>query len=78
MYELLFVQGQTLKNIGWSTSVATGESQEQLLDLMKSELAKKEFFLLITASLLKKIEWLLTMVLILVNTLSKRCNEYGF
>ena len=44
MYELLFVQGQTLKNIGWSTSVATGESQEQLLDLMKSELAKKRNF----------------------------------
>lgn len=41
MYELLFVQGQTLKNRGRSTSVATGESHEQLLDLMKSELAKK-------------------------------------
>lgn len=44
MYELLFVQGQTLKNIGWSTSVATGESHEELLDLMKSDLAKKGIF----------------------------------
>lgn len=44
MYELLFVQGKTSKNRGRSTSVATGESQEQLLDLMKSELAKKGIF----------------------------------
>lgn len=41
MYELLFVQGQTLKNRGRSTLVATGESYEQLMDLMKSELVKK-------------------------------------
>lgn len=44
MYELLFVQGQTLKNIGWSTSVATRESHEELVDLMKSDLAKKGIF----------------------------------
>lgn len=44
MYELLFVQGQTLKNTGRSTSVATRESQKQLLDLMKSDLAKKGIF----------------------------------
>lgn len=42
MYELLFVQGQTLKNRGWSTSVATGESQEQLMEVMKSDLAKRK------------------------------------
>ena len=41
MYELLFVQGQTLKNRGRSTLVATGESYEQLMDLMKYELVKK-------------------------------------
>lgn len=44
MYELLFVQGQTLKNRGWSTSVATEESHEELVDLMKSDLAKKGIF----------------------------------
>ena len=44
MYELLFVQRQTLKNRGWSTSVATGESHEELVDLMKSDLAKKGIF----------------------------------
>lgn len=44
MYELLFVQGQTLKNIGRSTSVATGERHEELVDLMKSDLAKKGNF----------------------------------
>lgn len=41
MYELLFVQGQTLKNKRKSTLVAAGESHEQLVELMKSELAKK-------------------------------------
>ena len=41
MYELLFIQGQTLKNRGRSTLVTTGESHEQLMDLMKSELVKK-------------------------------------
>ena len=44
MYELLFVQGQTLKNRGWSTSVAAGESHEELVDLMKSDLKKKGIF----------------------------------
>ena len=66
MYELLFVQGQTLKNIGWSTSVATGESQEQLLDLMKSELAKKGVFPPYYRIITKE------------DRISKRCNEYGF
>lgn len=41
MYELLFVQGQTLKNRGKSTLVTTGESYEQLFEVMKSELAKR-------------------------------------
>ena len=41
MYELLFVQGQPLKHRGRSTLVTTGESHEQLMDLMKSELVKK-------------------------------------
>lgn len=42
MYELLFVQGQTLKNRGRSTLVATGESYEQLMEVMKSDLAKRK------------------------------------
>lgn len=44
MYELLFVQGKTSKNRGRATSVATGESHEELVDLMKSDLAKKGIF----------------------------------
>ena len=41
MYELLFVQGQTLKSKRKSTLVATGESYEQLMEVMKSDLAKR-------------------------------------
>lgn len=44
MYELLFIQRQTLKNRGSSTLVTTGESYEQLFEVMKSELTKRGVF----------------------------------
>ena len=44
MYELLFIQRQTLKNRGSSTLVTTGESYEQLFEVMKSKLTKRGVF----------------------------------
>lgn len=41
MYELLFVQGQTLKNRGWSTRIANGEDHDQLIEVMRKDLKTK-------------------------------------
>ena len=41
MYELLFVQGQTFKNRGWSTRIANGEDHDQLIEVMRKDLKTK-------------------------------------
>lgn len=41
MYELIFIQGQTLKNRGKCSLIAIGEDYDQLFQIMKDDLKRK-------------------------------------